>query len=171
MKSLIIVWDSRSRRAESLAAELDGQVIFQREDRLKSLWLIALRYLLQGWRTWQLLEQEQPEIVIVQSPPTIAPLLVDLWCMLRRRTKPVQLPYAIDCHTGTFHRPKWRWLLPLQRLLSQRAIVTLVTDRAAFTMLQDWKVRCLFLEDALPVLSPAVVTIGSDGEARVGVIS
>jgi len=98
-------------------------------------------------------------------------LLVDLWCMLRRRTKPVQLPYAIDCHTGTFHRPKWRWLLPLQRLLSQRAIVTLVTDRAAFTMLQDWKVRCLFLEDALPVLSPAVGTIGSEGEARVGVIS
>jgi hypothetical protein len=148
-------------------------VIFQREDRLKGLWLTPIRYLVQGLKTWWFLEHQQPEIVIVQSPPIFAPLVVDIWCTLRRKTNSTKLslPYAIDCHTGAFHRRKWRWTLPLLRWLSRRAIVTLITDRAALDILHCWKVSYLFLEDALPILSPATGTIGSEGEARVGVIA
>jgi glycosyltransferase involved in cell wall biosynthesis len=81
------------------------------------------------------------------------------------------LPYAIDCHTGVFHRTKWRWFLPLQCLLSRRALVTVVTDSAALATLRQWNVSCLFLEDALPVLDAPTDSIGSKGDARVGVIS
>ena len=83
VKSVFIAWYSYSRRAEGLAAELGGQVSFQYEARLKSIWLTPLRYLVQGWKTWRFLEQERPEVVLVQAPPIFAPLIVAAWCELR----------------------------------------------------------------------------------------
>src|SRR5260370_11425245 len=162
-KSVFVVWYSHSRRAETLATELGGQISFQWEDRLEGHWLKPLRYLIQGWKTWCLLEQERPETVVVQSPPIFAPLIVATWCMLQSKTghSKHRVSYAIDCHTGTFHDPKWRWALPLLRFLSRRAAVTLVTDKAALDILQSWKVSSLLLEDALPALGLATGTIGS----------
>ncbi len=173
VKSVFIVWYDYSRRAVSLATELRGQVDFIYETRLKGRWLTPLRYLVQGWKTWRLLEQEQPEVVLVQAPPIFAPLIVAVWCELRGKTRRLghQIPYAIDSHTGTFYGRKWSWALPLLRLLSRRAVVTLVASEAALGILQEWKVRGIFLVDGLPTLSSATGTVGSEGEARVAVIS
>jgi len=172
-KSVFIVWSSQSQRAETMAAELDGQVSFQYEVRLKGHWLKPLRYLVQGWKTWRLLEGEQPGVVLVQAPPIFAPLIVAAWCELRGKTGPSmrRVPYAIDCHTSTFHHRVWRWALPLQRLLSRRAVVSLVTDQAALSTLKSWKANGFLLENPLPALSPAKGTIGSEGEERVAVVS
>jgi glycosyltransferase involved in cell wall biosynthesis len=173
VKSVFIVWYNYSQRAEVLAAELGGQVSFQYEPRLKGLWLTPLRYLVQGWKTWRLLEQKRPEIVIVQAPPITAPLAIAIWCRLRGKTQRSGqgASYVIDGLTGAFHDPKWRWSHPLLRMLSRGALVTLVTDKAALGMLQRWKANSLFLLNGLPTLSPPVGLIGSEGEARVAVIS
>jgi glycosyltransferase involved in cell wall biosynthesis len=170
VKSLFIVWYSHSRRAESLAAELDGQVSFLYEPRLKGRLLTPLRYLVQGWKTWRLLERERPEVVLVQSPPIFAPLIVAVWCELRGITR-LRVPYALDCHTGTFYGRKWRWALQLLRLISKRAAVTLVASEEALGILQNWKVKGIFLVDGLPTLKSPTGTIGSEGEARLAVIS
>jgi hypothetical protein len=172
-KSIFIVWAHHSRRAETLATELNGQVSFQYEVGLKGGWLTPLRYLVQGWKTWHLLEREQPEVVLVQSPPIFAPLVVTLWCELRGKTSSSRLrvPYVIDCHTGTFYDLSWRWALPLLRLIAKRAAVTLVTSDDALRILQSWKVKCILLIDGLPALKQATGTIGSEGEARVALIS
>src|SRR6266567_8726816 len=100
-KSVFIVWASHSRRAETMAAELGGQVSFQYANRLKGRLLIPLRYLVQGWKTWRFLEREQPEVVLVQAPPIFAPLVVAAWCQLRGKTGLFghSTLYAIDCHT------------------------------------------------------------------------
>jgi glycosyltransferase involved in cell wall biosynthesis len=173
VKSVFIVWYSYSRRAETLASELGGQVKFIYETRLKGRWLTPLRYLVQSWQTWRLLEREQPEVVLVQAPPIFAPLIVAVWCTLRGKIRRPehQIPYALDCHTGTFYGRKWSWALPLLRLLSRRAAVTLVASEAALNILQNWRVRGIFLVDGLPTLSPATFTVGSEGKARVAVIS
>jgi glycosyltransferase involved in cell wall biosynthesis len=172
-KSLFIVWTDHSQRAETLAADLDAQVRFIYEPRLKAHWATPLRYLAQAWKTWRLLERERPGAVFVQSPPIFAPLIVAAWCTLRGKTSLARLgtPYVIDCHTGTFHDPRWRWALSLLRLLSKRAAATLVTNEAAMDLLRRWKVRCIYLVDGLPALKSAIGTIGSKGEARVAVIS
>jgi glycosyltransferase involved in cell wall biosynthesis len=175
VKSVFIVWTNLSPRAETMAAELklDGQVGFLYEDRLKGRWLTPLRYLVQAWKTWLLLERERPEVVFVQSPPIFAPLVVAVWCQLRGKTgsSGQRAFYAIDSHTSTFNSRKWSWALPLLYLLSRGAAVTIVASEAAQEMLQNWKVRSLFLIDGLPVLSPDSNTIGSQGEWRVAVIS
>ena len=173
VKSIFIVWGEHSRRAETLATELDVQVCFLYGLRLKELWLTPLRYLVQGWKTWHLLERELPEVVLVQSPPIFAPLVVKLWCELQRKTRPSgrRVSYAIDCHPSTFFSREWRWALPLLRFLSRRAVVTLSSNMEAQNILQRWKVRGFFLADTVPSLAPPIGTIGSEGEARVAVIS
>ncbi len=172
-KSLFVVWTDHSQRAETIAADLGAQVYFVYEPRLKRHWAMPLRYLVQGWRTWRLLERERPRVVFVQSPPIFAPLVVAAWCVLRGKTSlsRVRTPYVIDCHTGTFYDPRWRWALSLLRLLSRRAAATLVTNEAAMSLLQRWKVKGIYLVDGLPALKSAIGTIGSEGEARVAVIS
>lgn len=173
MKSVFIVWYSYSQRAKTLAAEIGGQVIYQYEAGLKRLWLTPLRYLIQGWKTWQFLERERPEIVLVQTPPIFAAMTVALWCRLRGKTRNSErgARYVIDAHTATFHHHNWRWALPLVRFLTQRAVVTLVTDEEALDMLRDWNAKGLFLIDGLPNLYPPSGLIGSDGANRVAVIS
>lgn len=173
VKSLFIVWAEHSRRAETLAAELDARVCFLFELRLKGRYLTPLRYLVQVRETWRLLERERPEVVLVQAPPIFAPLIVAAWCVRRRTTGPSerQALYVVDCHTGTFHDARWRWTLSLLHVLSKRAAATLVTNEAARGLLRRWGVKCIYLLDGLPTLSLSAGTIGSEGEARVAVIS
>jgi len=171
--SVFIVWNSYSPRAETLATELDVQVHFLYEPRLEGRWLTPLRYLVQGWKTWRLLGWEQPEVVLVQSPPIFAPLIVAVWCELQGKTSlsRLRVPYAIDCHTGTFYDLKWRWALSLLHLIAKRAAATLVTSDDALGILQSWKVKGIYLVDGLPTLKTAAGRIGSEGKARVAVIS
>src|SRR5260370_37097033 len=169
VKSIFIVWGNNSRRAETLATELDGQVSFLYELRLKGRWLTPLRYLVQGWKTWRLLEREQPDAVIVQAPPIFAPMIVAAWCKLRRPSG-YWVPYALDCHPATWYHRKWRWAKPLMYLLARGAAVTLCTNEGAQDLLHIWKVRGFFLSAGIPTLSPATGTIGSEGEIRVAVI-
>lgn len=172
MKLLVIVWYGYSRRAETLAAEFRGQVSFLYEKDLTGRWLAPLRYLLQGLKTWRLLERERPEVVIVQTPPIFAALIVAAWCKIRGGTgrSGQRVSYVLDCHTGTFYDPRWRWALPLLRLLARQAAVTLVASEAALGILQDWRARGLFLMDGLPSLSPPTGTVGYEGESRIAVI-
>lgn len=171
-KTLIIVWNSHARRAETLASDLAGKAKFIYERRLKGFWLTPLRYLVQAWKTWSYLERERPEVVLVQSPPFFAPLVVVTWCELRgkRHSSERGTRCAIDCHPGTWYSPPWSWALPLLRMLSRRAIVTLCTNEGAQDIIRKWRVQGFFLSDGLPNLSPATGTIGSEGETRVAVI-
>jgi hypothetical protein len=171
VKPLFIVWANRSQRARTLATELGGRVSFQYEERLKKRWLTPLRYLAQSWKTWHLLEQEQPIVVLVQSPPIFAPLTVALWCALRGKFQQSHISFVIDCHPSTFHSRNWRWALPLLRFLARRATVTLSSNMDAEHILQSWNVRGFFLADGIPFLSPATGSIGGEGQTRVAVIS
>src|ERR1700685_3701158 len=109
-KILYIVWFTHARRAETLSKELGAKLVFVYEAQIKRKWLKPLRYMIQAWKTWMLLERERPAFVIVQSPPVFAPLAVALWCKLRGKKR---VSYIIDCHPGTFYHEQWRWALPL----------------------------------------------------------
>lgn len=171
-KTIFIVWANRSRRAETLTDELGGSVSFFHKADLHRQWLVPLGYLLYSWKTWQLLEQEQPEVVFVQSPPTLAPLVVGIWCTMKGKNRWTgqRRVYAIDCHPSTFYSPRWRWALPLLRFLAQRASVTICSNMEAENILQSWNVKGFFLADGIPILSSPIGTVGSQGKERVAFI-
>jgi len=141
--------------------------------RLKGRWRTPLRYLAQAWDTWHLLERERPEAVIVQAPPVFAPLVVAAWCRLRGRDGPggTSTPLAVDCHTGMFFDRKWRWALPLLRLATRWADITIVASEAALELLRRWRIRGLFLVDGLPTLPTPSGTIGTMGATRVAIVN
>lgn len=174
-KILFVVWYGFARRAETLSREIGAQVVYIYAGRLKKAWLTPLRYLVQAGQTWRLLERERPAVVLVQSPPVFAPLVVAIWCKFRGKSgrghSARRVPYVIDCHPGTFYHSQWVWALPLLRLLSRGAAVTLLCNEDALDILRSWKVRGIFLPDGLPSLPPATSTIGSEGEARVAMIT
>jgi hypothetical protein len=167
-KILYIVWYKHARRAETLSRELGAKLVFVYETKLLSPWLKPLRYIVQAWKTWHLLEQEHPAFVIVQSPPVFAPLAVALWCKLRGRKG---VSYILDCHPGTFYHPQWRWALPVIRPLARRAVVSLLCNEDAQNYMSKWNANYIFLPDGLPDLSLGSGTVGSEGDPRIAVIS
>ncbi len=167
-KILYIVWYTHARRAETLARELHARLVFIYKAQMNSIFLKPLRYVIQGWGTWKLLEKDRPAFVIVQSPPMFAPLTVALWCKLRGRKR---TSYIIDCHPGTFYHRYWRWALPLIRLLARGAITSLLCNEGAQSIMSNWNANYIFLPDGLPDLSSRSGTMGSEGKKRIAVIS
>jgi glycosyltransferase involved in cell wall biosynthesis len=168
---LFIVWADTSRRAETLSAELGAQTCYVYERRLNASWQAPLRYFIQSWQTWHLLNRERPAIVFVQSPPIFAPLTVAFWCMLQNKFRQARTSYVLDCHPSTFHSHRWNWALPILRFLSNRADFTLSSNMHAEDILRRWNVKGFFLADGVPSLCPATGDIGSQGELRVAFIS
>jgi glycosyltransferase involved in cell wall biosynthesis len=165
---LYLVWYLHGRRAETLSRELGAKLVFVYEARLRSFWLRPLGYIIQGWNTWRLLEAERPALVITQSPPVFAPVAVALWCKLRGRKR---ASYILDCHPGTFYQRYWRWALPLIRPLARGAVVSLLCNEDAQNYLSKWHTNYLFLPDGLPDLSSGSCSVGTEGDARIAVIS
>lgn len=167
-KILYIVWYKHARRAETLSRELGAKLVFIYETQLLHPWLKPLRYIVQAWKTWRLLKEERPAFIIVQSPPVFAPLAVALWCKLRGRKR---ASYILDCHPGTFYHPQWRWALPVIRPLVRSAAVSLLCNEDAQNYMSKWNANYVFLPDGLPDLNPVSGTVGSEGDARIAVIS
>jgi glycosyltransferase involved in cell wall biosynthesis len=61
----------------------------------------------------------------------------------------------MDSHTGVFFEAKWRWLGFLNRFLSRRASLTIVTNAFLKQQVESWEARAFVLEDPLPVLLPS----------------
>ncbi len=164
-KITFVVWSGHSPRATNMAAALDTIVQFQYEVGMKRRGMTPLRYLVQAWQSWKLLEHERPDVVIARTPPVFAPLVVALWAAWRRK----QL--VMDCDTGSFHSPKWQWALGLHGWLARRALLTLVIDQAAFELVQKAGAKVMILEDKLPRMVSPNSPIGSDGATRLAVVS
>lgn len=128
------------------------------------------RYVLQARETWQVLRQEQPDIVWVQNPPIFSVLVAALYAQ-RSGAR-----YVVDSHTAAFLSPKWRWSLGLHRLLSRGAVTTIVTNPQLESVVTGWGCKAFILGftpaeyppgNAFP-LSPtfnvAVVSTGAEDE-------
>lgn len=133
-----IAWTPYHRRSQILAQQFGASLHFVSYGKQGNLAQAPLRYLRQARQTWRILSQERPDVVFVQNPPIFCALLA--FCYARRR----QAMYAIDSHTGAFLDRRWRWSVPLHRLLSRRALVTLVHNRAQARIVEGWGCRyCL----------------------------
>jgi glycosyltransferase involved in cell wall biosynthesis len=169
-----IAWDGFQARTQTLAGLLGGRAWYMRPRRRLSV-LLPLRYLVDGVRTWRLLQARRPQAVLVISPPVFAPLVAGLWARLHRRA------LVVDCHTGAFHGLKWRWSRPLHRLLFQSANAVLVHTEEDEELLTAWGVSGFLLPDDVPDAAkaaplaraerPTVLVAGSfDGNEPIAVV-
>jgi glycosyltransferase involved in cell wall biosynthesis len=96
-------------------------------------WLVApVKYAAQAAMTMWLLFRRRPDLVFVQSPPTVAVLCALLY------TRIVPAGYVVDAHSDALLSPIWTRPAWLRRRLTSRAVLTIVTgDQAAEWIQQD----------------------------------
>jgi glycosyltransferase involved in cell wall biosynthesis len=125
-----------------LARELSIERLHYIHSTARRGWLIApLKYSYQACETLRILLRERPQIVLVQSPPSLAVLFVSLYCALTGAR------YLIDAHSAAFQIRIWTWPGWLHRALARRAITTIVTNEHFQRQVEGWGGHAFVLRD------------------------
>ncbi|MBC7250198.1 MAG: hypothetical protein H5T62_07925 [Anaerolineae bacterium] len=140
MADLFIAWAPHNRRSQQLAAALGLELHFIHRLRYRSPFHAPVKYPLMAMETWRLLARARPEVVFVQNPPPLLPLVV----LAFAARHPLRL--VVDHHTAAFSRA-WAWLGPLRPWIARRAAVNLVTNEHWQEVIQTWGGKSLILDD------------------------
>lgn len=132
MRITFIVWARYHRRSELLAEHLRATIHYVYNGEMGQVLQAPVRYLAEGWQTWRILCRERPDVIFVQNPPIFAVVMVSFYarCYGAR--------YVVDSHTGAFLSSRWRWSVGLHRLLSRRALTTIVHNDSQGRLVQRW---------------------------------
>lgn len=146
-QTMFLVWDSPQGgpRGKIFAKELGIRhfhyVYSTRLPPRRKLLTAIPRYLYQAGKTLALLFRVRPRLVFVQSPPSLAVLVVSLYCSLTGSR------YIVDAHSAAMLLPVWtrpRWL---HRYLARRAVTTIVTNEHFQEMIHQQGGHSLVLRD------------------------
>lgn len=138
-----VAFDNYEGRTQALANALGGSAWYLRSAPRQQL-LVPVRYLIDSIRMWRLLRLHRPRVLLVVAPPVVPPLVALLW----NRMDGCDL--VVDCHTGAFHSPKWRWLTWLLKPVCRRAVATLVHTEGDEERVRSWGAVVILLPDELP---------------------
>jgi len=138
---IFITWYPYCRRSDALGAKLNARSYLIHYFRFKDPRVAPVKYLLQTLKTGQVLLKHRPGGVLVATPPVVAPLIIWLGSILLRYR------FVIDAHSGVFQHSRWSWALPLQKFLSKRASLTLVTNEHMAAQVRGWGARAHLVQD------------------------
>src|SRR5947209_20115388 len=138
-----VAWDKYQGRTEALAEALGGRAWYIRS-RPKQKALLPVRYVVDSIRMWRLLRRHRPGVLIVITPPVVAPVVAWLWCATHH------CRLVVDCHTGAFHSWKWRWSGRLLEPVCRTAAAALVHTQEDEALVEAWGARALLVPDDLP---------------------
>ena len=157
MKTSFITWYPSCRRSDTLAKALGGTSHLIHYFTFKRPLQAPLKYILQSWATFRSLRQDEPQLILVASPPVFAVLIVWLYCCI------YQVRFVIDAHTGIFDDPRWTWLKSVSRFLARRAEMTIVTNTYLQREVQNWGAKAIVIGDVpvdFPPVKPSNLGVG-----------
>lgn len=99
------------------------------------------KYVPRAWHCFLTLLRERPSIVFASNPPTMAPLVVWMYCLLFRAR------FCMDVHTSAFDRVRWQRLMWLTIFLGRRAIWAATTNEELTNRLNAAGVKGVVVED------------------------
>jgi len=146
-----------------MADELGIDVHYISRTNRRGLMGAVLKYPVQAVDTVRLLLRNRPDVVIVQNPPSIAPLIVAAYAAIRRAR------FVVDAHSDAMMSPIWTRPQWLYRYLARRAQATIVTNEHFAGIIRGWGGRALVIQDI-----PAEFPEGSfevDGGFNVAVVN
>lgn len=95
------------------------------------------------------LYRSRARVVFAMNPPVLTPLVVYLYCLHTGAR------FFVDCHSGVFESPKWRWAMPIQKFLARRAEAVIVTNTVHAKIVSSWGARPLIIGDP-PINIPSM---------------
>jgi len=162
-KIIFISWARSVPRSKGIATALGARDFYVEYLKGCPNIFLPIRYLAQAIKTFSILIAERPNLIIAMNPPIVCPLVVWLY------TKATGAQFVIDSgHTGAFIG-KWKRLFFLQKPLSQRALVTLITNPFLATIVDSWKAFGFVLPDMIPYL-PFFPEVEARTGYRIGVV-
>jgi glycosyltransferase involved in cell wall biosynthesis len=159
---VVVAWNRFQSRTRALGPALGGTSY-----HIHGGWpgrhpaVLLLRYLADGVRMWGILRHRRPDVVVVISPPVVAPLVAWLWCLIHGGL------LVVDCHTGALHSPKWGWARPLHRFLFRQARAVLVHTEEDERGVRRWGVPAVLVPDDLPEADQASPPAGRATKSQV----
>jgi glycosyltransferase involved in cell wall biosynthesis len=157
-----VAWERFQARTSVLGPALGGEACHIRGSwPSRHVVFLPLRYLADAARMWRLLRQRRPSMLVVITPPIVAPLLGWLWCLGHDSR------LVIDAHTGALHSWKWRWAVPAHRFLFRRASAVSVHTEEDEAQVREWGAPALLLPDDLPDRAAAAVSQEPAGVTKV----
>ena len=164
-RTLFLVWtpSNRGSRSRALAGQLDIGVHYVSATARRGMAAAVLKYPIQALMTVALLHRERPRVILVQSPPTLAPLLVAVYAAITGAR------FVVDAHSDAMLSPQWTRPRSLYRLLARRALVTIVTNEHFADTIRARGGRALVLPD-IPASFPEG-SFGVDGDFNLAVVN
>lgn len=164
MRITFIAWERYERRSDLLAQHLGATMHHVYHGQRGKTFQAAGRYATQGFETWAIICRERPDMIFVQNPPIFLVLLAFLY------SRRYGAQFVIDSHTAAFASPKWRWSLGIHRLLSLRALATIVHNESQEDIVKRWRCRyCLI--SFTPGNYPAGEAFRLEGNFNIAVIN
>ena len=145
-KGLVIAWMPVCQRCQTLATELDFDLLLLGRRGFRRPLTAPLTYPRLFFATIRELVRRRPPSVIVVAPPILTPLIVMMMGRL------IGARVAIDGHSAAILDRRWRWSTPLLRLMVSRADAGLVTVNSLVPQLGRHARHPIVLPDPLPDL-------------------
>jgi len=148
---VFLAWAPHSARAKGICEGLGAQ-LYLMSYKFRSRIHSPIKYPLLFLRSLFLLSNQNPEIIICQTPPIFCPLVAIVHKLTHRKVKVV-----IDLHSGALETP-WSYLKPLNTAVMKKAAAVLVSNQEAHDhVLKENDMRTLILEDKIPGFDPALM--------------
>ncbi|MCB0190847.1 MAG: glycosyltransferase [Anaerolineae bacterium] len=162
-KRLFIGWAPSNRRSQLLAEKLNAELHMISRLKHRSPLHAPLKYPWMAVDTWRLLRRTKPDVVFVQNPPPVLPLVVWFFSLFHSTS------LVIDHHTKAFDIV-WIWFLPVQKFLARWAKSNIVTNDHWKKTVEAWGGSAMILDD-VPTDFPAGKPYPVKGRASVAVVS
>jgi glycosyltransferase involved in cell wall biosynthesis len=122
------------------ARELGGKLFCIHYLRFQSPPHAPFKYVMQTFRTLQVLFKEKSKAIHVQNPPFPCGLVVYFYSLLSGAK------FVFEHHSATFD-PPWYWALPIQKFLVRRASTNIVTNQHWADVVESWGGKTLVMFD------------------------
>ncbi len=140
--SVFVTWSKQCTRSSNQARHLGAELLIVHFVTPVSGALGAiLRYVASIPSTIRQLRKRRPDVVLTENQPIFLVLSVALYASFAR------IPYIIDSHSGAFNNPKWRWAIPIYRILARRALINVNTNDVHKGLVESWGGRSLIIAD------------------------
>ena len=143
-RGLVIAWMSTSQRSTALARRLGFDLLLLGRPGFRRPWTAPFAYPLLLVRSAREILRRRPQAVLVVAPPIVAPMIVVPIARLAGAR------VGIDIHSGAFLDRRWRWSMPILRLLGSRASANVVTLQSLAHLMGRASDRTFVLPDPFP---------------------
>jgi glycosyltransferase involved in cell wall biosynthesis len=138
---IAVVWAPHERRTDMFAQQLHARVYFVHYLSFKRPWIAPFKYVLQFFKTMQILFTERPRYIYVTNPPFFAAMCAWLYGLVSGSK------YIMDTHPPALYGRKWAWSVPIQRFFAKQAFLNITDQDRWVRLFESWGARGLTLEN------------------------